>query len=205
MLLRIQKIRNLTLEQMEIIFKLDERHLQLMARIEHQQRHIMSALTDLQATLAATNTNVAALAAAVTIAITDLTPGTTGSGATESQVAAINTALAAANTQLAGITIAINAAVAALTPPVIPVAPVSVTATAQGSGIVALAFPVVAGATSYSISRSTAPGAEVLVGTSPTNSFTDTGLVTGTPYFYTVIATNAAGASPASTEITVTA
>jgi fibronectin type 3 domain-containing protein len=59
-----------------------------------------------------------------------------------------------------------------------------------------------AGATSYSIYRGTAPGAEgaTPVGTTTTDSFADTGLANGTGYYYTVSASNAAGASAKTAE-----
>ena len=59
-----------------------------------------------------------------------------------------------------------------------------------------------AGATSYSVYRGTAPGAEgaTPVGTTTTDSFADTGLANGTGYYYTVSASNAAGASAKTAE-----
>ena len=58
------------------------------------------------------------------------------------------------------------------------------------------------GATSYSIYRGTAPGAEgaTPVGTTTTDSFNDTGLTNGTGYYYTVAASNAAGTSAKTAE-----
>ena len=52
----------------------------------------------------------------------------------------------------------------------------------------ALAWTASAGATSYSIYRGTASGGEgtTPVGTSTSNSFTDTGLTNGTTYYYKV-------------------
>ena len=59
-----------------------------------------------------------------------------------------------------------------------------------------------AGATSYSVYRGTAPGAEgaTPIGTTTTDSFTDTGLTNGTGYYYTVAAVNAAGTSAKTAE-----
>src|SRR6185312_738369 len=68
-----------------------------------------------------------------------------------------------------------------------PAAPSGLVATA-GNDSVALTWNASAGATSYSIYRGTAAGAEgtTPVGTATSNSFTDTGLTNGTTYYYTV-------------------
>ena len=86
-----------------------------------------------------------------------------------------------------------------------PPTPTGLTATA-GNGSVALAWTASAGATSYSIYRGTAPGGEgtTPVGTSTTNSFTDTGLTNGTTYYYKVSASNSAGTSALSSEVSAT-
>jgi murein DD-endopeptidase MepM/ murein hydrolase activator NlpD len=73
----------------------------------------------------------------------------------------------------------------------------------------ALSWEAVAGAASYSVQRATATLADggnylpVASGISTPN-FADTGLGNGTPYFYRVLAHNAAGVSPASNEALVT-
>jgi hypothetical protein len=86
-----------------------------------------------------------------------------------------------------------------------PPAPTGLTATA-GNGTVGLTWGASAGATSYSVYRGTAPGAEgtTPVGTTASTSFTDTGLTNGTAYYYKVTASNSAGASPNSNEATAT-
>ncbi|MDQ2873434.1 MAG: malectin, partial [Actinomycetota bacterium] len=66
-----------------------------------------------------------------------------------------------------------------------PPPPTGLVATA-GNGSVALTWTASAGATSYSIYRGTASGAEgtTPVGTATSGSFTDTGLTNGTTYYY---------------------
>ncbi len=87
----------------------------------------------------------------------------------------------------------------------IPPAPTGLAASA-GNGSVGLTWNASTGATSYSIYRGTAPGAEgtTPVGTSTSTSFTNTGLTNGTPYYYKVTASNTAGTSPSSNEATAT-
>jgi fibronectin type 3 domain-containing protein len=86
-----------------------------------------------------------------------------------------------------------------------PAAPAGLAATA-GNGSVGLTWTASTGATSYSIYRGTASGAEgaTPVGTTTSTSFTDTGLTNGTAYFYKVTASNSAGTSPDSNEATAT-
>ncbi|MDQ2873435.1 MAG: discoidin domain-containing protein [Actinomycetota bacterium] len=83
-----------------------------------------------------------------------------------------------------------------------PPTPTGLVATA-GNGSVALTWAASAGATSYSIYRGTASGAEgtTPVGTATSGSFTDTGLTNGTTYYYTVTASNSAGSSAHSAEV----
>ncbi len=82
-----------------------------------------------------------------------------------------------------------------------PPAPTGLSANPADSSI-DLTWNPSAGATSYSIYRGIAPGAEgtTPVGTTTTDSFTDTGLTNGTGYYYTVAASNAAGASAKTAE-----
>jgi len=87
----------------------------------------------------------------------------------------------------------------------VPPAPTGLAATA-GNGSVGLTWGATAGATSYSVYRGTASGAEgtTPIGTTTSASFTDTGLTNGTAYYYKVTASNSAGASPSSNEATAT-
>jgi hypothetical protein len=82
----------------------------------------------------------------------------------------------------------------------VPPAPAGLAATA-GNGSVGLTWSASAGATSYSVYRGTAPGAEgsTPVGTTTSTSFTDTGLTNGTAYYYKVTASNSVGAGRART------
>ena len=87
----------------------------------------------------------------------------------------------------------------------VPPAPAGLAATA-GNGSVGLTWGASTGATSYSVYRGTAPGAEgtTPIGTTTSAGFTDTGLTNGTAYYYKVTASNSAGASPSSNEATAT-
>jgi fibronectin type 3 domain-containing protein len=87
----------------------------------------------------------------------------------------------------------------------VPPAPTGLAATA-GNGSVGLTWGASAGATSYSVYRGTAPGAEgtTPIGTTTSTSFTSTGLTNGTAYYYKVTASNSAGVSPSSNETTAT-
>ena len=88
----------------------------------------------------------------------------------------------------------------------VPAAPTNLAATA-GFAVNVLAWSPVAGATSYRIYRGTNPYGE---GTTPIATgvtgvtFTDTGLVNGKPYYYTVTAVKGALEGAASQEVTVT-
>src|ERR1700733_7297586 len=86
-----------------------------------------------------------------------------------------------------------------------PPTPAGLVATA-GNASVALAWTASAGATGYSIYRGTTSGGEgaTPVGTSASDSFTDTGLTNGTTYYYTITASNAAGTSAHSSEVHAT-
>ena len=77
---------------------------------------------------------------------------------------------------------------AACTP---PAAPTGVTATAASSSQINLSWTASAGATSYTILRSTTSGGPyTAVGTSTTTSFSNTGLSCNTTYYYVVQASN---------------
>jgi fibronectin type 3 domain-containing protein len=86
-----------------------------------------------------------------------------------------------------------------------PATPAGLVATA-GNGSVALSWTASSGATSYSIYRGTTAGGEgtTPVATTTTNSYTDTGLTNGTTYYYKVSATNSAGTSAQSSEVSAT-
>jgi hypothetical protein len=75
-----------------------------------------------------------------------------------------------------------------------------------GTNQVALAWTAVAGATAYNVYRSTTIGGpETLVASGvTTNSFTNTGLASGTTYYYRVAATNAYGTGPQSNQVSAT-
>ena len=77
-----------------------------------------------------------------------------------------------------------------------PMAPLGLTAT-PGDQQVTLAWSASSGATSYHVKRGSASGGPYnAAGTASSTSFTDTGLVNGTEYFYVVSASNSAGESP---------
>ena len=82
-----------------------------------------------------------------------------------------------------------------------PSAPTGLTATVSGTQI-ALSWTASASATSYTVKRSTVSGAETtLAGGVTSTSYTDTGLTVGTRYYYVVTASNAAGTSGNSSEV----
>ncbi len=89
----------------------------------------------------------------------------------------------------------------------IPPAPGGLAATV-GSGTVTLTWNSAAGATSYTVKRggtSGGPYANVGTVTSPSpTTFTDSGLINGTTYYYVVSATNSAGTSPNSSPLAAT-
>ncbi|GFO67347.1 hypothetical protein GMLC_09260 [Geomonas limicola] len=90
--------------------------------------------------------------------------------------------------------------------PAPPAAPSGLSAVA-GNATVTLAWGAVSGATSYSVYRGSAPGAE---GTTPIatglgiTGYSDTRVSNGTRYYYKVSATNGGGTSPLSSEVSAT-
>jgi Fibronectin type III domain len=86
----------------------------------------------------------------------------------------------------------------------VPATPTGLSATA-GNGQVFLSWNAASGATGYNVRRSTTSGGPysmVAANTSAT-TFTNLGLANGTAYYYVVAATNAAGESGNSTQISV--
>lgn len=89
----------------------------------------------------------------------------------------------------------------AMTP---PAAPTGLSATA-GNAQVSLAWTASTGTTSYNVKRATVNGGPYTTIASPTTtSYTDTTAVNGTTYYYVVAATNAAGTSTNSTQVSAT-
>jgi fibronectin type 3 domain-containing protein len=85
-----------------------------------------------------------------------------------------------------------------------PAAPTGLQATA-GNAQVTLGWNSSAGATSYHVKRGTTSGGPYTqVGAPTTTSFSDTGLINGTTYFYVVSAVNAMGESANSTQVNAT-
>jgi fibronectin type 3 domain-containing protein len=88
----------------------------------------------------------------------------------------------------------------------IPATPTGLTAT-QGPGAkkISLSWTASAGATSYTVRRSSSPGGPfTVVATTTTNTYADTGLPNGTTFYYTVTAANSAGSSPPSSVASAT-
>lgn len=98
-----------------------------------------------------------------------------------------------------------NSNQASATPNVsIPPAPTGLSATA-GNAQVSLAWSASSGATSYNVGRSTTSGGPYTTIASPTStSYTDTGLTNGTTYYYVVSASNSAGTSANSSQVSAT-
>lgn len=90
---------------------------------------------------------------------------------------------------------------------VAPSTPVGLTATANGTTEIDLSWTATSGATSYNVyGSSTSGGTYTKINSSPvtTNSFKNTGLTTGTAYYYKITAVNSAGESAQTTAATAT-
>ena len=89
-------------------------------------------------------------------------------------------------------------------PPDAPSAPTGLEAIA-GNAQIALTWSATADATSYVLERSTSSGGPYTqISTPGSSSYTDTGVVNGTTYYYVVIAVNSAEQSAASAEASAT-
>jgi hypothetical protein len=88
------------------------------------------------------------------------------------------------------------------TPPTAPAPPTGLSASAVDASQITVSWTASGGATSYKIQRS-ADGSTgwAQVGTSPTTSFTDSGLTAATTYYYRVIASNSVGDSGPSSAV----
>ncbi len=90
-------------------------------------------------------------------------------------------------------------------PTTAPIAPAGLTATAVSSSGINLAWTASAGATTYTVYRSTsATGTFSSIGTPSGISYSDSGLTPSTAYYYYVTATNSVGTSAASSTVTAT-
>jgi subtilase family serine protease len=98
-----------------------------------------------------------------------------------------------------------QSAPATVTGTVAPAAPTAVAAT-PGNAIVSLSWGAVTGATGYQVFMGTTSGGEgsQAVETGPGTSASFSGLTNGTKYFFTVVAVNSGGKSPASAEASAT-
>ncbi len=86
-----------------------------------------------------------------------------------------------------------------------PAAPTGVNATAASASQINVGWTASAGATSYTVSRSTTSGGPYSsVGTSPTTSFANTGLTCNTTYYYVVSASNGTCSSANSAQASAT-
>ena len=94
-----------------------------------------------------------------------------------------------------------------LAPATPPPAPANFTVTAQAGNQNLLTWTASAGATTYTISRSTTPGGPYVVIASLVSgtSYTDTGLTTGVTYYYVIDGANTGGDGAVSTQSSVTA
>jgi hypothetical protein len=97
-----------------------------------------------------------------------------------------------------------NSTQASATPVGPPSAPTGLAAT-SGNARVGLSWTAATGATSYHVKRSTVGGSGYVVAGSPTGvTYTDTGLVNNTTYYYVVSALNPSGESGNSAQVSAT-
>jgi len=80
-------------------------------------------------------------------------------------------------------------------------APPTILSAMGGNGQVSLNWTAPIGATNYNVKRSTGSGAETFIASSATTNYTDTGLASGTTYYYKISAVNAAGEGVNSSEV----
>ena len=168
---------------------------------EKQYIDLMNSLQTL--TLAVTN---------LTTAVAAIPVGAPVSGDPGLTAAQANSLAATINAQTA-ILVADVAPTGTTGTPGVPLAPASFTGVSAGNGVVNLSFSPSDGATSYLVEYAYTSGSETASGITnvtvpaPTTSpvtVSLTGLTVGKPLFIEVFASNAAGTSPSSLEITVT-
>ena len=80
----------------------------------------------------------------------------------------------------------------------LPAAPATLTRSPSAlSGQITLSWSAVPGATGYTVKRGSSPASILTtLGDVTTNTFNDATAISGTPYFYTVTATDSSGESP---------
>jgi autotransporter-associated beta strand protein len=151
------------------------------------------ALTGSYSASGVTSVNVSALPGFAGVGTYPIITGATG-------ISAANFAL---GTTPSGYTVKLSASSGTLSVVVgAPDAPAGLIATA-GEGLVSLSWSASAGATSYTILRSTTSAggyAQVPGGTTTATTFTDTTVTNGTTYYYVVTATNLGGTSASSNQ-----
>ena len=186
----------------------------IKSAIEKTKAELMSQITDWATAEEADLTAISGTLNALATGVTELNSQIASLQSQLSSSGTLSTADAAALAQVKAASDALVTQAAAIKvpapAPAVPGQVVSVSATAQGTGIVTLSWPEVAGATSYVVGRSAtsggpysivSPAAGVPASASPT--FSDSGVPVGAQ-FYVVTAVNAAGPGPQSAEASVT-